>query len=88
MSRVKQKTPSGPPSQEPLEGGSDSALPFISNTVAPLPASALIDHHAPPNAAAIVGDSPRSWTLVRGACRYFTQKLNCLCVNACRTCGF
>jgi hypothetical protein len=36
MSRVKQKALSGPPSQEPLEGGPDSALPFISNTVAAL----------------------------------------------------
>jgi hypothetical protein len=36
MSRVKQKTLSVPPSQEPLESGPDSALPFLSNTVAPL----------------------------------------------------
>ena len=34
MSRVKQKALSDPPSQEPLEGGSDSAPPFTSNTVA------------------------------------------------------
>jgi hypothetical protein len=36
MSRVKYKALSDPPSQEPLEGGSDSALPFTSNTVAAL----------------------------------------------------
>ena len=36
MSRVKQKALSGPPSQEPLEGGSNSAPPFIFNTVAAL----------------------------------------------------
>lgn len=34
MPRVKQIALSDPPSQEPLEGGSDSALPFTSNTVA------------------------------------------------------
>ena len=34
MSRVKQKALSDPPSQEPLEGGSDSTSPFTSNTVA------------------------------------------------------
>lgn len=38
MSRVKQKALSDPPSQEPLKGGSDSAPPFISNTVASFPA--------------------------------------------------
>ena len=38
MSRVKQKALSDPPSQEPLEGGSDCAPPFISNTVASFPA--------------------------------------------------
>jgi hypothetical protein len=37
MSRVKQKALSDPPSQEPLEGGSDSTSPFTSNTVAALP---------------------------------------------------
>ena len=36
MSRVKQKALSDPPSQEPLEGGSDSAPPFSSDTVAAL----------------------------------------------------
>ena len=34
MPRVKQIALSDPPSQEPLEGGSDSVLPFTSNTVA------------------------------------------------------
>jgi hypothetical protein len=38
MSRVKQKALSDLPSQEPLEGGSDSAPPFTSNTVASFPA--------------------------------------------------
>jgi hypothetical protein len=36
MSGMKQKALSGPPSQKPLEGGTDSALPFIPNTVAAL----------------------------------------------------
>jgi len=38
MSRVKQKALFDPPSQELLEGGSDSAPPFTSNTVASFPA--------------------------------------------------
>jgi hypothetical protein len=36
MSCVKQKALSGPPSQKPFEGGSNSAPPFISDTVAAL----------------------------------------------------
>jgi hypothetical protein len=38
MSRVKQKALFDPPSQELLEGGSDSARPFTSYTVASFPA--------------------------------------------------
>ena len=34
MSRVNQKALSGPPSQEPLEGGPDNARSFTSYTVA------------------------------------------------------
>ena len=41
MSRVKQKALSDPPSQEPLEGGSDSTSPFTSNTVAALSISGM-----------------------------------------------
>ena len=37
MSRLKPKALSNPPSQTPLEGGSDSARPFTSNTVASTP---------------------------------------------------
>ena len=37
MSSVKPKALSDPPSQEPLEAGSDSAPPFTSNTVASFP---------------------------------------------------
>ena len=37
MSHVKQKALSGPPSQQPCEGGSNSAPPFTSNTVAAPP---------------------------------------------------
>ena len=46
MSGMKQKALSGPPSQKPLEGGPDSALPFIPNTVAAL----LGMDHGDPNA--------------------------------------